>query len=127
MTATEDYQAFLREHGLTEASMQEALRGVMLKPTPFDHRTFLAASKIRGAGFGMFANGPMEAGEWIAPILVRGMWTRCGRYTNHSNTPNTVAIREEDGVALQARRKIEFGEEITANYRQVKSVMESDV
>jgi len=64
-------------------------------------------------------------GDLIAPARIAGMRTPAGRYTNHSNTPNSAMILTACGdINLIALRDIEGckggdnGEEITIDYRQ---------
>lgn len=87
-------------------------------------RVSLGDSRIYDAGKGIFANEHIDAGSNIAPITIGDDWTLAGRYTNHSHAPNSKAVATEDGVYLESIINIGHGEEITADYRQVKNVME---
>ncbi|WP_428232478.1 SET domain-containing protein-lysine N-methyltransferase [Flavobacterium sp.] len=42
-----------------------------------------------------------------------------GRYCNHSLTPNTTVVFQENQLILKANRKIEYGEEILVDYRKI--------
>jgi hypothetical protein len=121
-----DYRDFLLEYSLDESLVREQsenkedqidFEGTTGKP--FSVR----ASPIEGSG--VFSNFPI--GEWciIGPARIDGKRTPLGRYTNHSNTPNSKFISLDNGdILLQSIVDIygckggDFGEEITVDYRE---------
>lgn len=121
MNAREDYELFLKENGLTQAAMDESLSRVVMDGAECSN-VFVDRSDI--AGTGIFAVSPIGTGIRIDPIKIGGNWTLAGRYGNHSNVPNAFALKEHDNFVLISRKPIAQGEEITADYRQVKQAME---
>lgn len=83
----------------------------------------IAPSDIEGMG--VFSNQAYSGGEVIGPALLGGMRTQIGRYANHSQFPNgRMVVLESGDVFLEALRGINTGEEVTVNYRQVRSELE---
>lgn len=112
-----DYEAFLEETGLTQAQMDAAVVEVVPLPILYSKRVRLGASSI--AGFGMFADRPFAEGEIIGPMKLSGKWTTLGRYLNHEQSPN-CEVRENNFHALKPLFR---GEELTANYRQIREIL----
>lgn len=76
-------------------------------------------------GMGVFVTRAFQGGEMIGPARVGGMRTQIGRYANHSQFPNGRMVVVENGdIFLEALRGINPGEEVTVNYRQVRSELE---
>jgi hypothetical protein len=74
-------------------------------------------------GDGVFATLDFDAGHTIAVARINEQRTQVGRYTNHSKRPNCRMIGHENGdIYLESIRRIKAGEEITVNYRQVRSI-----
>ena len=118
----EDFAAFMAEYGLTA----EFLKAVAdytedHAPAPVGTDTLSKwPSKIHG--YGLFATERYTAGWVIAPMRIDGMRTPAGRYINHSPNPNSEAVIQGDDLWCRALRDIEYGEEVTLNYRQVIQV-----
>jgi len=77
-------------------------------------------------GKGIFATAAIAVGSLIAPMRINGYRTPAGYRTNHSKTPNAVAVlTASEDMLLVASRDIhgmvggDLGEEITLDYRQV--------
>lgn len=95
---------------------------------PYGNYKFMVSdSKIEGKG--VFATGPISAGEPIGPARIAGLRTPLGRYTNHAKNPNAMMILlDNDDICMVATREIsgckggDLGEEITIDYRQAVSL-----
>lgn len=124
-----DYQLFLTENGLTEESMQESLRKLDAEGLAGECLSVvLGESLIPSAGKGIFAKCPIDTGTVVEAIQLHGhKWTLAGRCTNHSNTPNSRASTGLGCAYLVATKNIAIGEEITADYRQVKRALEAAI
>lgn len=77
----------------------------------------LGCSRIHGTG--LFANEDIFAGDPIGPMNLRGMRTQLGRYTNHSDTPNSYPYVVSGGILMVAKANMVAGDEITVDYRQM--------
>lgn len=117
-----DFDLFLAENGFTQEQMDTALKTVLVDPTPCGN---ISVEPSEIAGKGVFSSRQIAAGECVAIASIRGVWTLAGRYTNHSPNPNSVAKYEGDRIVITANQMIACGEEITADYRQVKQVVEA--
>lgn len=122
MTDQSDFDLFLKENSLTREECQYGLARSQVDWSAIES-LFIATSPI--AGYGMFAGKKINAGERFAPAKKDETWTLAGRYTNHSQHPNAMAVKDGNEVWIVAARDIPYGEEVTADYRQVKSAMES--
>lgn len=95
---------------------------------PYGNYKFMVSdSKIEGKG--VFATGPLTAGEIIGPARIAGLRTPLGRYTNHAKSCNAAMILLDNGdICMVATREIsgckggDLGEEITIDYRQAVSL-----
>lgn len=67
-------------------------------------------------GKGVFATAQFPKGAAIAPARIDSHRTPVGRYTNHSFTPNTEFVGDED-LQMVALRDIFPHEELTVDYR----------
>lgn len=118
-----DFDAFLKETGITPGDMEAAkcyysaqvaqLLGVAAT------RVKVAKSEIEG--FGLMACTDLEPGESFE-ALSRGQWTEAGRFTNHSSAPSMVAKLIWRGLEFVVVKPLKTGEELTVDYRQVKSL-----
>jgi hypothetical protein len=115
-----DYQEFLKENGLTNAQMDAANLAAKVDETPCE-KLFVAKSGI--AGQGAFAAKDIDTNQIISQLKTGDKWTLAGRYVNHSPEPNTAVTIDNELLAL---KPISKGEELTANYRQVKRAMEAN-
>lgn len=116
-----DYETFLIENGLTEAAMAEGLKHAKVN-SAIQPGIIVLASNIHGVG--VHAQHSFVKGESIAEVYGFKHWTLAGRYTNHAAEPNAEVVDCGHAIfALGALKHISCGEEITANYRQVKLVM----
>lgn len=117
-----DFDLFLKENSLTR---EECQRGLAASQVDWGavNNLFISTSVI--AGYGMFAGRKIESGERFAPAKKGEVWSLAGRYTNHSQHPNALAVRDGNEVWMVAACDIPYGQEVTADYRQVKSEMES--
>jgi len=111
-----DFDAFLSEIGLTQAQMDAAAASM---PRPLGRMDaedyFVSLSEIEGLG--CFA--AVDIDGLIGRLRTGDSWHDAGRFINHSATPNARASM--DGANMVAHGKIARGEEITLDYRQVRS------
>jgi len=119
----QDFLSLIAAAGFSEAEVRaQSEREDNQIPMPVGEgtKTDVGPSKIQGLG--LFATNPIAAGEIIAPARIGDMRTPAGRYTNHSQNPNSEFVGC-GGVDLQlvAKSAISSGEEITLNYRQALS------
>ncbi len=112
-----DYENFLSEIGLTEWQMNQCKGSVKMDCDPCE-KVSINVSQIQG--FGVFADEFIAPDEIVAPAFTEKGWTEAGRYANHSPLPN-AKLAGNDFLAV---KPIKEGEEITVNYRQVKTEME---
>ena len=70
-------------------------------------------------GLGLFSKINIDKDAVICPSRVGELRTIAGRFTNHAMNPNAKMIIRNGHVDLVSNRKIEAGEEITVNYRNV--------
>lgn len=119
----EDYESFLSENGLSQESIEDALRKTDVDLMRCD-KVFVGDSAISGKG--VFASGHILEGDAIATVRAGGKWTMAGRYTNHSPVPNAMVTTSSSGsfLMLIALHNINPNDEIMADYRQVKRAME---
>lgn len=118
----EDFAVFMAEYGLT-AELLKAVADYTEDHAPAPVGTDTLSkwpSKIHG--YGLFATERYTAGWVIAPMRIDGKRTPAGRYINHSPSPNSEAVADGDDLWCRALRCIEYGEEVTLNYRQVLQV-----
>lgn len=118
----EDFKLFCCEYGLTyEMLTALAENNSDVEETPLCLMNLqLNDSVIHGQG--LFATRKLIAGEVIAPARIDGKRALAGRYTNHSSRPNARFIAAGDDLLLEALRDIDYGEEVTIDYRQALSV-----
>lgn len=117
-----DFAAFCAEHGITN----ETLIALSNYNDDVEETDFcLINLKLNDSvihGVGLFATKKLPAGEVIAPARINGKRALAGRYTNHSIIPNAKYTKRGDNLFLEALRDIDYGEEITIDYRQALSV-----
>lgn len=77
----------------------------------------VSQSEINGNG--VFVTHDIKPGEKITARIDNGR-TPAGRYTNHSEYPNSEPILEDNKGYFSALREIKKGDEITVNYRDVR-------
>lgn len=85
--------------------------------------------------FGVFANKIIEANELIGEIisdnkidisreLAPGYWeTIIGRYINHNCNSNTVIERKVNSFYIISNKRIEIGDEIYVNYKEIEMLL----
>jgi hypothetical protein len=126
-----EYKEILDELGYTEEEVrQQSEIDIDLIPLPFGtYKIAIADSPIEGKG--IFATGKIKNGEILAPARLDGYRTPVGRYTNHSNNPNSKMIADIKGdLYLIAIKDIcgmaggIFGEELTTDYRDTRKLVE---
>lgn len=122
-----DYQLALTELGTTHEAVRartEMLEDqISLLPDEVG-RVLFFNSKIEGIG--MFAGQEFAAGETIVTALVGGKRTSAGRFCNHSASPNTQARCTAAGnIVFVAIQVIHLGMEITLDYRQARSAVQT--
>jgi hypothetical protein len=111
-----DYQDFLAEMGVTEATARAISENLADQVTIAEDGWRTAPSLIEGTG--LFASRAFAAGQLIAPARLQGMRTQAGRYANHARDPNAKMQAFGPDIYLIAERALEPGDEITVNYRQ---------
>ena len=116
-----DFDLFLKEKNLTHAQVDEALRIVKVLPHEGESNVLTAPSNIHGTG--VFIRHKSEAGARIGMAMINGTWTVIGRFTNHSQTPNSKVFGDGWNMSVISGRSLDQGEEITVNYRDVGSVL----
>ena len=126
-----DYQEFLSEYGLTEATARSISENPDDQiPMPDGYPKF---STRRSAieGVGVFLTAPASINEIIAPARINGKRTPAGRFTNHSKNTNAVFVDFGDGdIFLVAKQFIPgcngggVGSEVTVDYRQAIKLLE---
>lgn len=121
-TIQDDYKLFLTEIGLTQEQVDESLRATVVSDVRCD-KVHVTKSAI--AGQGVFAVHLIESGEQVGALKRGRQCFELWRFTNHSPTPNAAVVKFREYLILVALRDIAIGDEITANYRQVKDEMES--
>lgn len=124
-----DFYAAIEQLGYdAETVRQQSENSEDQREMPFGNYKFMVSdSKIEGKG--VFATGPISAGEPIGPARIAGLRTPLGRYTNHAKNPNAMMILlDNDDICMVATREIsgckggDLGEEITIDYRQAVSL-----
>lgn len=94
-----------------------------------EYKVKIGRSEIEGKG--LICTSSLQSAEIICPAFISGRRTPAGRYTNHSDNPNAVAVLENGNVYLVATKEIQGcsggfdGEEITIDYRQGNDVIRS--
>lgn len=126
-----EYQQMLEDLGYTEGEVRRQSEiTVDLIPLPFGtYKVAVADSPIEGKG--IFATSGIEAGETIAPARLDGKRTPLGRFTNHSDNPNSKMVVDSKGdLYVVATKDIcgmtggVFGEELTTDYRETRKLVE---
>lgn len=130
-----DYEQMLLDLGVTAEQVEaESLyeHDHMPFPPPWESRIAVRQSAIHGHG--LFAETNFAAGELICPARINQFRTPAGRFTNHSGSPNTMAVRfNRDDLGwvairdIHGRRGGQNGEEITVDYRQVVAVAREEI
>jgi hypothetical protein len=124
-----DYENFLAENNLTHNQMAAGCLAAIVDETLME-KIYVGHSAIHGLG--VFANRDFFTGENIGDVRARSAsgeckWTLAGRYTNHAAAPRAFVQKSGEKFLLRALVPIYIGEEITADYRQVKREMEAHV
>tara|TARA_R100000664_G_C2749394_1_gene136795 strand:+ start:399 stop:815 length:417 start_codon:yes stop_codon:yes gene_type:complete len=128
--AHSDWDSFLKEKNLTHADVAHYMNNVLDTPE-FDARAgkvicvenstyCVKDSLIHGQG--VFAKKNIRATEIIGTVMGGDKETKyrtcLGRFTNHSNSKNTIFKEvEENKVVAQCIKDIKKGEEILVDYR----------
>jgi len=114
-----DFAEMCIDIGLSEEVVKELSEDISdLIDQPSDDSIEVKESSIDGLG--VFSLKPIKAGERIAIGRIGDKRTQAGRYVNHSDLPNAKPIIEEDMGIFVALVDINEGDEITADYRDVK-------
>ncbi len=109
-----DFDAFLREIGITREDMARA-KASMPEPESLPEWCAVSVLPSKIEGVGLFADHEFAKGEYIAPLVKDGKWTVAGRFANHALYPNAAP----EGGQLVAICPIKSGQEITVNYRDM--------
>ena len=125
------YDQMLEDLGVTDELVQlESSATADLIPFPIgEYKVKIGRSEI--AGKGLICTSSLRTAEFICPASVGGRRTPAGRYTNHSDNPNAMAVVEGDTIYFVAVRDIQGclggmdGEEITVDYRQTYALRRS--
>lgn len=119
----EDYKAMLEDIESTHELVKTQFEGDLVDMPKGTYNIMTGDSQIEGKG--LFATSKFSAGDLIAPASIEGMYTRAGRYANHSRDPNAkLILLDNNVVVLEAIKTIEGchggqpGDEITIDYRQ---------
>jgi len=76
----------------------------------------IGKSKIHGCG--VFSRKRFLPGDFIGYHFVPSGITLLGRYLNHSENPNAISLKGDNGYdRVEAIKEIKKGEEITLDYR----------
>lgn len=117
-----DFSSFLEEIGLTQAQMDAAAASMPRPLSRLDSEDyFVSLSEIEGLG--CFA--AVDIDGLVGRLRTGDDWHEAGRFINHSGTPNACASM--DGANMIAQGKIARGEEITLDYRQVRSCIFGEI
>ena len=118
-----DYLKVLEEFGCTEEIARSQSENMEDQTDMEIGRIQVGISSIEGKG--LFATAPIKSGEVIGPARFNGKRTICGRYTNHSSSPNAQFLAAPNGdivmVAIKDISGCKGGQlvnEITVDYRQ---------
>ena len=112
----DDFSRFLDEIGVTTEQMEEAARSMPRPLSRMDaEEYFVSLSEIEGLG--CFAASDIDG--TIGRLRTGDDWHEAGRFINHSPAPNAQAVME--GSNMVAYGKVSRGDEITLDYRQVRS------
>ena len=111
-----DWEAFLVEIQKTELEMQIMMHdGLILDCINNRKGLILAESPIHGIG--VFTKSSLPAGHKFLAMRHNTKFM-CGRFINHSTSPNmSYAMQGGDGLMV-CRREIHPGEELLADYRE---------
>jgi len=83
-----------------------------------ENDAYVGDSDIEGKG--LFAGKDFKKGDIIALARKDNHRTPAGRYSNHSDSPNSKAITEDGKGFFSAIKDIKDGDEITINYRDAR-------
>ena len=122
-----DFLLLLAEAGLTHQWLQsitDMTEDLIPMPAGFEH---LSVRKSPVAGVGLFTSRSIGVGELIAPARRDRKRAPPGRYTNHAKHPNArfVLLDPSDNTSdmnMVATRRIEAGDEIFIDYRQIGEI-----
>jgi len=121
--ARKDYSAFLSEVGMTDSEVRAASDQEGDRIDIDTDSIYLADSNIEGIG--IFSSNNLRGGDVVMAAVVDGKRTQAGRYSNHSDTPNTRPEYIGDDAYMTAINDIEIGDELTTSYRDVYQLMKS--
>lgn len=97
--------------------MSENPHNLIQFPPGEDFGVEVRPSEIEGKG--LFTKRHFKTGEMICPAAIAEMRTPAGRYTNHSDHPNSYFLCTPSGrVMMVAGRNITPDSELTVDYRQ---------
>lgn len=130
----EDYRHFVAEIGLTEEDMEAVRLSIDYdKFPPLPDTLYRRESLIHGDG--LFARREFAApyqlpeGTWMCACISlcykHGEFSLAGAIMNHQPDPTAMVRPFADGLFIFSTKKIEIGEEITVNYRQMREVVEA--
>jgi hypothetical protein len=108
--AKQSFLQFLTESKLLENDVRDQSENEPYEEIQSDSY-YIAESPIEGKG--IFSSVPFRCGEIIGPMVINGIKTQLGRYTNHSGYPNAIY----NGENMMTIRAIETGQEITTCYQ----------
>lgn len=112
-----DYCQFLNELGVSKEQMDELVKADdAVEMEGFDS---ICTKKSSLDGIGVFTKSDINENEMICPARIGDKRTIAGRYVNHALYPNSIPCEHKGEFYFMAIKKINAGEEITANYRHV--------
>lgn len=79
----------------------------------------ITIKKSNIADLGIFSDKKYCKDEKICIIFVNKNQTLVGRYTNHSDNPNTVIMKEGNNLYLVGLRDIKKDEELLCDYKNL--------
>jgi len=108
------YEGFLTLVGIDQNQMDAIVNTDNVVPFDNDYALAIGPSSIHGVG--MFSTENIPAGRYVCPIMVGDKRTPAGRYINHSEAPNVMALFEKNAFSLYAVRELIAGTEMLCDY-----------
>lgn len=111
------YQGICNEIGLTQEEIRKKSEQEDLVEQPECDAIEIRDSNIEGKG--VFVTQDIREGELFALARLLDKRTPVGRYTNHSDKPNSKGVTDGQLGMLIALEDIKKGQEITVDYREI--------
>lgn len=113
------YSKLLESLGVDDNYVQELMSSFnddIRQAEGFDHISVLP-SQIDGLG--LFTSKKICSGDVVSPMRSKNNRTTAGRFTNHSDAPNSFPEFIKGVISLIAVKDIDENEEITVDYSKV--------